>query len=149
MKHVRLSYFFVITFLVITALLTTSCGDKPEPQDNLVTHSIILDFTAAFPYHSEVAASICLHQWDPETNAFVDKTLDCFISESDPIYVVTSYSNSTLYDCYVSYKNISNSPVNVHAPFGSVAGDDKTYEISFDSDKTYYWNDNAQYMVLR
>lgn len=149
MKKIKNSSIPVAILFVITALLTTSCGDKPQPQEELVQHTITLDFTAAFPHHTEVAASVSLHEWDPETETFIDTVINCTIDENNPTYSITSNSISTLYDCYVSYINLFNESVNVHAPFGSSAGNDKTYEIAFNSDKVYYWNDNAQYMVLR
>lgn len=149
MKQHKISHILVIILFAITAMLTTSCGDKPQPQEELVQHTITLDFSAAFPYHTEVAASVCLHEWDPETETFIDKVINCTIGENNPIYSITSNSFSTLYDCNVSYINLFNESVNVHAPFGSDAGDDKAYETAFNCDKVYYWNDNAKYMVLR
>lgn len=147
MKRIKSSSILAVIVIAITALLATSCGDKP--QQELVKHTITLDFAAAFPHHTEVAASVSLHEWDPETEAFRDTVINCNIDENNPTVSITSNCLSSLYDCNVSYINLSNDHVNVHAKFGSEAGDDKTYETEFNMDKTYYWNDNAQYMVLR
>ncbi len=149
MKQLKCSQILMVAFFAITAMLTTSCGDKPQPQEELVQHTITLDFTEAFPHHTEVTASVSLHEWDSEADAFVDKIIDCVIDENNSIVTITSNSLSKLYDCNVSYINLFNDPVNVHAPFGSSSGDDKTYETAFNCDKVYYWNDNAKYMVLR
>ena len=143
------SHILVLIVFVITTLLITSCGDKPQPQDEPTQHTITLDFTNAFPHHTEVTASVSLHEWNPETKTFIDTVILCPIDEGNSIYSISSNSNSTLYDCYVSYINLLDESVNVHAPFGSDAGDDKAYETAFNCDKVYYWNDNAKYMVLR
>lgn len=149
MKNTRNQNIKTLIVVAIIAVITVSCGDKPNPQEELTQHTITLDFTAAFPHHTEVAASVKVHEWNPETGEFVDKTVNCEISESHSTCLITSNSNSMLYDCYVSYIDLSNTPYSKHAKFGSMDGTDKTYEIAFDRDKTYYWNDNAQYMVLR
>lgn len=167
MKHLRLSP--VILLFASLALLAYACtkeenapsGDSNQNNTNTPSgpndpdtpagpqNTITLDFSAAFPHHTEVSAHLTLLKWNAETQTFDSTPIDCAIAEGNVVYTITSSSSDKLTDGELSYIDISNYPKTFHLLFGPTSGQNKTDTVSFANSVTYAWNDNGQYMVLR